>query len=384
MTKTPAIRAALLGASLVALAGCVQSSGGGFDIDLRGGAFDTTDAAARATASRPQPDARGVISYPTYQVVVARDGDTVGSIATRLGLNPTDLARNNALSPETRMGRGEILVLPGGAQIAAAPAAGGISGGPIDVTTLASSAINRAPATAPAAGAPTVKPGGVEPVRHKVVRGETAYTIARAYNVTPKALADWNGLGPDLAVREGQTLMIPVSLASAQAPADAPVTLPGEGSPTPTPPSAAKPLPANDTTAAAAPTAKPPAPDMSAQTTATSQLAMPVQGKIIRPYVKKQNDGIDIAAAAGTAVTAAADGTVAAITKDTKQVPIIVVRHSGNLLTVYANIDGITVAKGDVVKRGQTIARVRASDPAFLHFEVREGLESVDPVKYLQ
>ena len=111
---------------------------------------------------------------------------------------------------------------------------------------------------------------------------------------------------------------------------------------------------------------------------------MPVSGKIIRGYQKKKNDGIDIAASAGTSVAAAGDGTVAAITKDTEGVPILVVRHAGNLLTVYANIDAINVKKGDKVKRGQAIAKVRASSPAFLHFEVRQGFDSVDPMPYLQ
>ncbi|PKP75008.1 MAG: peptidase M23, partial [Alphaproteobacteria bacterium HGW-Alphaproteobacteria-6] len=114
------------------------------------------------------------------------------------------------------------------------------------------------------------------------------------------------------------------------------------------------------------------------------RLAMPLQGKIIRGYQKKKNDGIDIAASAGASVAAAADGTVAAITRDTEQVPILVLRHDANLLTVYANIDAIKVAKGDRVKRGQPIATVRASDPAFVHFEVREGFDSVDPLPYLQ
>ncbi|MGC1429464.1 MAG: M23 family metallopeptidase, partial [Albidovulum sp.] len=154
-----------------------------------------------------------------------------------------------------------------------------------------------------------------------------------------------------------------------------------------TPPSASTPLPAEKTQAAAAPVKTPASPDLGAQATAASggsKLALPVQGKIIRAYQKKKNEGIDIAASAGTAVAAAGDGTVAAITKDTDQVPILVIRHEGNLLTVYANIDGITVAKGDKVKRGQTIAKVRKADPAFLHFEVRQGFDSVDPMPYLQ
>jgi len=42
------------------------------------------------------------------------------------------------------------------------------------------------------------------------------------------------------------------------------------------------------------------------------------------------------------------------------------------------------VAKGDKVKRGQTIAVVRAGSPSFLHFEVRNGIDAVDPMPYLQ
>ena len=64
-------------------------------------------------------------------------------------------------------------------------------------------------------------------------------------------------------------------------------------------------------------------------------------------------------------------------------VPIVVIRHEGNLLTVYAGLTDIAVSKGDTVKRGQTVAKVRSGDPAALHFEVREGFESVDPASYL-
>jgi murein DD-endopeptidase MepM/ murein hydrolase activator NlpD len=135
-------------------------------------------------------------------------------------------------------------------------------------------------------------------------------------------------------------------------------------------------------------TAATPAPaDLSGQQTGasdTSRLRMPVQGRIIRAYKKGDNDGIGIAAAAGSPIGAADDGTVAAITRDTDQVPILVIRHEGNLLTVYAGVDDITVKKGDKIRRGQKIAVVRAGSPAFLHFEVREGFDSVDPIPYLK
>jgi murein DD-endopeptidase MepM/ murein hydrolase activator NlpD len=83
-------------------------------------------------------------------------------------------------------------------------------------------------------------------------------------------------------------------------------------------------------------------------------------------------------------VKAAADGTVAAITKDTQGTPIVVIRHADGILTVYAGVDGLKVAKGDKVSKGQGIAVVRAGDPAFVHFEIRKGVDSVDPMAYLQ
>nr|WP_050786845.1 M23 family metallopeptidase [Rhodobacter sp. SW2] len=365
------------------------------DWDLRPNVgLNTAQAAQRATADRPQADSRGVISYPGYQVAVARRGDTVGSVAARVGLDGAELARYNALGAGDKLRSGEVLALPrrvassggsgtsGSGGIIGAP----IQSGPIDVTTIASGAIDRASGSAAQtpgwqAGAQSASTApGVEPVRHKVARGETAFTIARTYNVSARALADWNGLDANMSVREGQFLLIPVATAAAAASA---ATAPGQGSPTPVPPSASQPLPDEDT---ATPQAAPAAANLGAQRTGASaaRFAMPVNGQIIRGYAKGKNEGIDISASAGTSVQAAADGTVAAITKDTDQVPILVIRHANNLLTVYAGIDNITVAKGATVKRGQTFAKVRAASPAFLHFEVRNGLDSVDPMTYLQ
>lgn len=116
----------------------------------------------------------------------------------------------------------------------------------------------------------------------------------------------------------------------------------------------------------------------------SAQMVYPVQGKIIRTYAKGKNDGIDIAAAAGTAVKAADSGTVAAITKDSNNVPIIVIRHDAKLLSVYANVDQISVNKGDTVSRGQSIATLRDEPSPYVHFEVRNGFESVDPLPFLQ
>ncbi|RKT34450.1 murein DD-endopeptidase MepM/ murein hydrolase activator NlpD [Roseovarius halotolerans] len=376
----------LAGTAILMLTACSDQP---LDFDLRGAfgnAPSTAEAAANATANRPEPDSRGIISYPGYQVAVARRGDTVASLASRIGVDPRELARYNGIQTGDLLRDGEVVALPGRV---AEPSGGPITPpGAVDITTLAGDAINNAsqPASVQTTTLPSAQ-SGVEPVRHKVERGETAYTIARLYDVSVRSLADWNGLGSDLSVREGQYLLIPVALPDSgdNRQAAAATTQPGAGSPTPEPPSASRPLPENDTVPAAEPV-KSSAPDLGAtQTAASSGAAMifPVRGDIIRDYAKGQNDGIDIAASPGTAVKAAAAGVVAAITKDTNGVPIIVIKHPDNLLTVYSNIDNVTVTKGDSVSRGQKLAEIRREGTAALHFEVRDGFDSVDPNDYL-
>lgn len=401
----------ILCAGVAALASCGQVK----DWDLRNlsGGFNTTNAAEQATLNRPTPDSRGVISYPGYQVAVARRGDTVASIAARLGISPGDLARYNAVRVDAPLREGEVVALPvrvaesGGGSTGAAGAAGAAganaggstaSNGQIDITSLASGAIDRSQGQGNAAttgGSGTrvaaASPSGVQPIRHKVKRGETAYTIARLYNVPVRALADWNGLGPDLSVHEGQVLLIPPVDTSAQGQSQqttattAAVSPPGQQSPAPEPPSASQPLPATTPPPASAKTNLPASPDMSKQRTSASasKYMMPVNGKIIRPFGGK-NQGIDIAAPAGTPIHAAASGTVAAITQNTDQVPIIVLRNDGGILTVYANVGGIKVKKGESVKRGQTLGSVRPGNPSYMHFEIRKGFNAVDPTTLVQ
>ncbi len=247
------------------------------------------------------------------------------------------------------------------------------SEGSSSVVELAGSAIDRAEATSPAS----------VPVRHVVAAGETVFTIARHYGVSAASIVARNGLGANPELRVGQVLTIPPAEASAGAIETTTVEMPGSGSETPLPPSASRPLPGT-TAAAAAPQARP-AGAAGPQTAASdsSRLRMPVQGSIVRPFRKGASEGIGISAPAGAEVLAADAGTVAAITRDTDQVPILVLRHEGDLLTVYAGLDDIAVAKGDSVRRGQMIAVVRDANPPFLHFEVREGFESVDPGPYL-
>lgn len=375
-----------LGASLgLAVAACDRP----VDSDLRGAfgnAPSTTEAARGAVADRPEPDDRGIISYPGYQVAIARRGDTLARLATRIGANAEDLARYNGIQTGDPLRAGEVIALP---TRVAEPEGGPIrSRDDVDIDTLAGEAIRRADQqSVQTSRLEPAKTAGIEPVRHRVERGETAFSIARLYDVSVRALADWNGLGSDFTVREGQFLLIPVApeTRAARDIEDDNVTPPGSGSPSPTPPSASRPLPDEETQPASAPTQAVAAPDLGTERSATgaARMVVPVAGDIVRDYARGSNDGIDIAADPGAAVNAADAGTVAAITEDTNGVPIIVIKHTGNLLTVYSNVTGVAVEKGDSVSRGQKIAEIRRDGSAVLHFEVRDGFDSVDPSGYL-
>lgn len=370
--RTIHIGPAIVATAMVALAGCEQ-----LDLDLRRGAADTTEAARTAAAPPPAPDSRGVISYPGYKVVQARRGETVRDIAARLDLSAGALSELNGIGADVALREGEVIALPEGA-LGDGYDAGARTGG-VDITALAETALadgaeDRAPTGQSATGT------RAQPVRHRVEPGETAYSIARLYDVSVSALAEWNGLGPDLDVREGQVLLIPLPAGNVDAaPA---VSAPGTTSAVDAPPSAAAPLPREDP-AEAAPQAALASPALGGGTDRGGNFVMPVKGDIIRPFQAGEFEGIDIAAGAGAPVRAADAGTVAIVTRDTEGIAIVAIDHGDNLLSVYANVGDITVAQGDRVDRGQNFATVAPGDPAFLHFEVRRGMDALDPAEFL-
>ncbi len=324
----------------------------------------TAPQAATPAIERPAPDSRGVITYETYQVMVARSGDTLVSMAQRVGIAPEVLARHNGLPISYTPRAGELLALPQnvGGTVVASPS--GWS------PEIAATAINNATTGGIGGSTPSVGTPN-EPLRHRVEAGETAYSIARLYNVSVTALASWNGLGPDLTVRIGQELLIPV--------ADTDQIVVNTATATATPAPAVTPAPAPAPQPAATPT---PAPGPAAV------FLPPVNGSIIRGFNpeagRNKSEGIDYSVPAGTPVKAAADGTVALVSESNGSLgTIVLIRHSNGLLTIYGRIDKVTVSKGDTVKQGQTIGVVAAADNPSMHFEVRRGTEAIDPAPYM-
>ena len=100
-----------------------------------------------------------------------------------------------------------------------------------------------------------------------------------------------------------------------------------------------------------------------------------------------QNDGINLAVPEGTPVKAAEDGVVAYAGNELKGYGnLVLLRHSNGFVTAYAHASEVLVKKGDVVKRGQVIAKSGQTGTVTspqLHFEIRKGSVPVDPAQYL-
>lgn len=103
------------------------------------------------------------------------------------------------------------------------------------------------------------------------------------------------------------------------------------------------------------------------------------------------HDGTDFAAAAGTKVVAAVDGTITEIaTSDVFYGAYITIEHANGVKTVYKFIEPAeNLKRGDKVNRGQTIGTVAAAagienaDGAHLHFEVYKNGVLADLDEYL-
>jgi murein DD-endopeptidase MepM/ murein hydrolase activator NlpD len=113
----------------------------------------------------------------------------------------------------------------------------------------------------------------------------------------------------------------------------------------------------------------------------------PVSGKVIGSFGPidqwSRRNGIDIAARRGAPVLAAQDGIVAYAGDVIREYgQMILLRHDQGYITTYAHNAALLVGVGDVVRRGQVIARVGDSgdtNRSMLYFELRKGRTPIDP-----
>ena len=113
-----------------------------------------------------------------------------------------------------------------------------------------------------------------------------------------------------------------------------------------------------------------------------------VFGRRTDPFSGKQafHKGLDFTARVGTPVMAVASGVVTWAGWDKDYGRLIEIRHSDGYRSRYAHNSQILVKAGDVVKKGQKIAKVGATgraSGAHLHLEVLANGQLVDPRQYI-
>ncbi len=103
--------------------------------------------------------------------------------------------------------------------------------------------------------------------------------------------------------------------------------------------------------------------------------------------VVTDNPGIDIGITSGRWVTAVYEGVVSAVFRQPGYNNIVMVRH-GDYITVYANLESISVGKGTRVGAGQPIGVVAFDEDndgmRVLHFEIRREKEKENPEVWLK
>lgn len=116
------------------------------------------------------------------------------------------------------------------------------------------------------------------------------------------------------------------------------------------------------------------------------RFSWPVGGRVVQPFDGVSNKGLLLSGKVGDAVLAAADGRVIFSGQGPRGYGnLIIIKHSNEMLSVYAHNRSLAVKEGQQVTRGQKIAELGDAgngQPA-LHFEVRQGGKPVDPAGVL-
>ena len=298
----------------------------------------------------------GETVFQDTEITVA-PGDTLYSVAKKYGTSVDELAKKNNLTEPYNLSVGQKLV----------------------VATVADRQTNKIIVEQQK----TTTRVGLQEIT--VAPGDTLYSLSRRYSVPVNDLAVMNNLTAPFTLSVGQRLKVP-DLESA------PIRT-ATGTPVATSSGASQ---SGDVKTAAQPKEKISSdptqklPKLTARS--SSKFSWPVQGKVLSHYGAKSdglfNDGINIAAARGTAVKAAENGVVAYAGNEVKGMGnLIIIQHSGGWMTVYAHMDSMSVRRGAKVSVGQKIGTVGETgkvDQPQLHFEIRKGTKAYNPSSYLK
>jgi len=216
---------------------------------------------------------------------------------------------------------------------------------------------------------------------HRVVAGDTLFSIAWRYGVDLKKLAEFNGIKPPYTIYPAQ--QIKLDLRTSQT---------GPGVAQAASGSVGKAMPGVKGSAAQGRsenrTNKSTNSKNSDSLHRSPEWQWPASGKLLALYQGDSglNKGIDLSGKLGEPVLAAASGRVVYAGSGLSGYgKLLIIKHNETFLSAYAHNDQLSVKEGDLVKAGQRIADMGSSgtDRVKLHFEIRSEGSPVDPLKYL-
>lgn len=113
----------------------------------------------------------------------------------------------------------------------------------------------------------------------------------------------------------------------------------------------------------------------------------PARGKIVHRFNSKHGKkGLDISGKKGQRILAAAAGTVVYSGSGLRGYgKLIIIKHNDTYLSAYANNKKILVKEQQKVKFGEHIAAMgsNGANKTILHFEIRKNGKPVNPIRYL-
>lgn len=365
-------------------------------------------------------------SVASARSVNVQPGDTLWSIAKRAGTDVATLRELNGLTTDS-IRPGQVIELPGAAAEPAAPARSvtvQVGDTLYDIALAHGISVSDLIAFNDLDGT-LIHPGQVlqldagdkelEPLTVEIVRGDSLWSIARAYGTTAQAIADANGITLATVLNPGHRLVVPGQYAAGSRDVGGAVTQTITVQPGQTLWTLAA---AHNTTVAAIMSANGlsserilagqrlrivPGNEVAAGRAVTgsvspaptvSGLRWPLVGTITSRYGYRSlrisgsnwHAGLDIDGHTGDPIVAAAGGRVK-FSGWQGGYGFLVVIEDGDTEYYYAHASELLVNEGDVVAAGDTIALVGStgnSTGSHLHFEVRVDGEAVDPLSLLE
>jgi septal ring factor EnvC (AmiA/AmiB activator) len=123
---------------------------------------------------------------------------------------------------------------------------------------------------------------------------------------------------------------------------------------------------------------------------------MPLEGEIISNYglqehpvlhIATRNLGVEIRGKRGSAIRAAAAGTVVMVSEIDGRGPSVIIEHEGGTYSVYGHLRSIRVQEGKEVRNCEEIGEagdIASLNGIKLYFQVSEGTQTVDPLQWLK